>query len=61
MVLSKEGTLYRRKNGIMLLYIPVELTRDSQFPFSRLEKGNSQKVMIHVNTAQRLLIVTLVE
>jgi len=61
MVLSKEGTLYRRKNGIMLLYIPVELTKDSQFPFSALEKGTSKKVMIHVSTHQGLLIVGKVE
>jgi len=61
MVLSKEGTLYRRKNGICLLYIPVDMVKDSQFPFREIEKGKSKKVMIHVSTHQGLLIVGKVE
>jgi len=58
MVLSKEGTLFHRKDGKWLLYIPTDLVRDSQFPFSKLMKGEKLKVTIHVNTVQGLLIVT---
>ena len=61
MVLSKEGTLYRHKQGQLLLYIPADMANDSQFPFGKLEKGSSQKVMIHVSTHQGLLIVGKVE
>jgi len=61
MVLSKEGTMYHRRDGKWIIYIPTDLARDSQFPFNKLEKGNKQKVMVFVNTAQGLLIVTPVE
>jgi len=61
MVLSKEGTLYRRKKGQFLLYISTDMTKDSQFPFGKLAKGEKQKVMIHLNTNQGILIVTPIE
>jgi len=61
MVLSKEGTLYHRKDGKFMLYIPIDLARDSQFPFKELEKGKNLKVMIFINTAQGLLIVSMRE
>jgi len=61
MVLSKEGTLFHRKDGKWILYIPTDLARDSQFPFSKLERGNKQKVMVFINTTQGLLIVTVRE
>jgi len=61
MVLSKEGTLYHRKDGKYFLYIPTDMTKDSQFPFQNIKKGETQKVMIHVSTVQGILIVTKVE
>jgi len=61
MVLSKEGTLFHRKDGKWILYIPTDLARDSQFPFNKLARGQKQKVMVFVNTAQGLLIVTPIE
>ena len=61
MVLSKEGTLYRRKTGQFMLYIPTDMTKDSQFPFRKLEKGAKQKVMIHLSTLQGILIVSQLE
>jgi len=61
MVLSKEGTLYHRKDGKYFLYIPTDMTKDSQFPFQNIKKGETQKVMIHVSTVQGILIVTPIE
>jgi len=61
MVLSKEGTLFHRKDGKWILYIPTDLVRDSQFPFSDLKRGEKLKVAINVNTVQKILIVTPTE
>jgi len=58
MVLKKEGTLFHRRDGKWILYIPTDLTRDSQFPFSELQRGTKMKVAISVNTVQKILIVT---
>jgi len=61
MVLKKEGTLFHRKDDKWILYIPTELARDSQFPFTDLKKGENIQVTIHANTVQKILIVTLTE
>jgi len=61
MVLSKEGTLFHRKDDKWILYITTDLARDSQFPFSDLKRGEKLKVAINVNTVQKILIVTLAE
>jgi len=32
-VLEGDGTLFKRKDGKYLLYIPIDIATDSQFPF----------------------------
>jgi hypothetical protein len=61
MVLKKDGTLFHRKDDKWILYIPKDLSVDSQFPFSDLRKGESIRVTINVNTVQKILIITEVE
>lgn len=39
MPVEGKGTLYKRKDGKYLLYIPKDLAEDSQFPFQSWGQG----------------------
>jgi hypothetical protein len=55
--LKKTGRLFRRGDGKWMIYIPLDLAEDSQFPFSAV----SQKVTITVIPEKKTIIVTLVQ
>ncbi len=54
MVNEAKGTLYRRKDGKYLLYIPVDLAEDSMFPF---KVTSAEKVKISFKVGDKKLTV----
>ena len=53
---SNKGTLYRRNNRVYI-YVPVDIARDSAFPFS-FEKGH---VKIRIDVENKTLTIGRVE
>lgn len=57
MTLSGKGKLHRHENDKTYVYVPVEVARDSQFPFS----VGAHEVMVHINKGQKLLHIEKLE
>ena len=51
MVSEGRGTLFRRKDGKYLLYIPVDLAEDSMFPFKNYTKTKRGADSVRVKVA----------
>ena len=56
MVREGKGTLFRRKDGKYLIYVPVALAEDSMFPFD-LSTKNSEQVKVSFNIGKQQLII----
>ena len=63
MVSEGRGRLFRRKDGKYLIYLPLKLAVDSQFPFKEFTKGKrggidslDVKVSFKPGGAQRLIV-----
>jgi len=52
MVKEGRGRLFKRADGKYLIYVPVDLCKDSMFPFHKLEsgpRGGSSSVFVKVS------------
>ena len=56
MVREGKGTLFRRKDGKYLIYVPVALAEDSMFPFD-LKTKNSERVKVFFNIGKQQVII----
>jgi hypothetical protein len=46
MVAKAEATLYHRKDGKVLIYVPLAIAKDTSFPIMLPERGERKKVRI---------------
>ena len=62
MVTEDRGTLYRRKDGKYMIYLPVPVAIDSMFPFKRFLRGKrggesiSVKVSFKIGDKRELIV-----
>ena len=57
MVNEAKGILFRRKDGKYLMYIPVDLTEDSMFPFKATSANPKVRVKISFKVGDNKLTV----
>jgi len=53
-----KGRLYRRKDGKYLIYLPVDLATDSQFPF---KTETSVRVKVSFKSGEKKLVIEPLE
>jgi len=58
MVDEGKGRLFRRKDGKFLIYLPLDLCTDSQFPWKLKEKGDGVPVKVAFSISEKSITVT---